>query len=139
MNIANHLITIPNSTGHVSYFQSNAATWQDSVQNTSCQFLYDNVICPTQTNIYTLAESTINAEVYPNPASADMTIRLSELPSSYSVAVYDNMGREVYRAHDINDAQYTLPRQDFAAGAYFLNIQFNDNVVAPIRSKIIFR
>ena len=139
INIPNFLITIPNSTGHVSFFYgNNTATWQDTVRNTSAKFLHDNVICAATTNVKTVQKTIIQADVYPNPSSANMTINLHELPSNYSVTVYDQLGKVVYRDYNIASNQYQLLQSNFASGSYFLNIQFNDPTIAPIGTKVIF-
>jgi para-nitrobenzyl esterase len=138
MGVSNELITIPNSTGHVSYFQS-SPVWQDSVQAASCKFLHDNVICPMATSVNQVEKQQVAVEFYPNPSDADMTIQFEDLPYSYSIAVYDNMGRQVYQEQAINENRYTLKNQNFVPGVYYINIQFEQAGIAPIQSKVVFR
>lgn len=140
IGVPNFLITIPNSTGHVSYFDggTGSATWADSVQRTSCQFLFDNVICPMMVGVEELAQQELSANFYPNPSSADMTIQINDLPAAYNLSVFDNMGRLVFQQNAVNDASYTLQKQYFAAGMYYVNIQFEDSKIAPIKAKVVF-
>lgn len=136
--VTNMLITIPNSTGHVSYFQSNAAQWQDSVQQSSCQFLHDNILCPMSTSTATIESQVVTSTIYPNPSSSDMTIDLEYVPSAYTVTVYDNMGRRVHQATGLNNTVYRLERNNLTAGMYHVDIQFKNQAYQPIRSKVVF-
>jgi hypothetical protein len=137
--VTNFLITLPNSTGHVSYFGSNAAQWQDTVLNTSGEFLHDNVICPLISSVGALSTELVTAKFYPNPSNVDMTVAFENLSSSYTIALYDNMGRQVFQEKEINTDRYLLAKENFAAGVYFVNIQFEDGSIAPIQSKVIFQ
>lgn len=139
VSIANFLITIPNSTGHVSYFGSNAAQWQDTVLNTSTSFLHDNVICPVILSIDQADLEQLSATFYPNPSEIDMVVQFDELPAAYAISVYDQMGRQVFQERKIATNRYFLQKGNFTAGVYHVSIQFEDPSIAPIRSKVIFR
>ncbi len=138
LGIVNELITIPSSTGHVSYF-SGGSSWQDSVQDASCIFLRDNIICPATIGIHQISQRHLSAKFYPNPSSNDMSIQISDLPSDYDMVIYDNTGRRVFQEFSINENLFVLKKQNFAAGMYFVHIQFHDAYIAPLKSKIIFR
>jgi poly(3-hydroxybutyrate) depolymerase len=136
VGVANSLITIPNSTGHVSYFN---AQWQDSVLTTSTEFLHDNVICPLISSINQVDLEELSATFYPNPSTINMAVQFEELPSAYRIALYDNVGRQVFQEEGITTERYLLENRNFAAGVYFVNIQFEDASIAPIQSKVIFQ
>lgn len=140
MGIDNFLITIPSSTGHVSYFDggSGTATWADSVQSSSCQFLFDNVICPLMVGTENVAQQSLTATFYPNPSSSDMTLQINDLPSAYNLSIYDNMGRVVFQQQGINETAYTLNKEHFTAGLYHVSIQFEDGKFAPVQGKVVF-
>lgn len=138
VGVANFLITIP-SNGHVSYFDGNAAQWQDTVLNTSADFVHDEVICPLISSLDELSTEFVAADFYPNPADIDMIVAFDELPSSYTIALYDNMGRQVFQETEINTNRYVLAKENFARGVYVVNIRFDDASIAPIQSKVIFR
>lgn len=137
--VTNFLITIPNSNGHVSYFGSNATQWQDTVLNTSADFLHDNVICPLISSVGALPAELVSADFYPNPADIDMVVAFEELPSNYTIVLYDNMGRQVFQEKGISTNQYVLAKENVAAGVYFVQIHFENAKIAPIQSKVIFR
>ncbi|BDS10239.1 alpha/beta hydrolase fold domain-containing protein [Aureispira anguillae] len=139
VGIANFLITIPNSTGHVSFFGGNAAQWQDTVLNTSSDFLHDNVLCPLISATNAVELETILANIYPNPSEIDMVVQFEDLPAAYNLAIYDNMGRQVFAEQNIATTRYILRKEYFTAGIYHVNINFKDSQIAPIRSKVIFR
>lgn len=135
-NVLSELITIPNSTGHVSYFN---ATWQDSVLTSSTRFLHD-LMCPmiTSTESVKMAE-TVQAIAFPNPSFGDITIQLNDVPSEYDIAVFDATGRLALQKTNAVDQEINLSRQQFSAGMYFVSIQFHDAKTAPIQEKVIFR
>lgn len=137
VGVTNFLITIPNSTGHVSYLGN--AQWQDSVLNTSTKFLHDNVICPVISSINQVDLEELAATFYPNPSKIDMVVQFEELPSAYTIALYDNIGRQVFQEEGINTNRYVLEKENFTAGVYFVKIHFEDTSIAPVQSKVIFR
>jgi len=139
VGVANFLITIPSSNGHVSYFGPNAAQWKDSVSTTSASFVHDEVICPLISSVGALPTEFVAADFYPNPADIDMVVAFETLPSAYTIVLYDNMGREVFQENEINTNRYVLTNENFATGVYFVNIRFEDASIAPIQSKVIFR
>lgn len=138
VGIANYLITIPNSSGHVSFFGSNATQWQDTVLNTSADFLHNQILCPLITHTNSVELQELLAQIYPNPAAIDLVIELEDLPSAYHLTLYDNMGRLVFQKQAIAERHYILTREHFPSGIYHLNIQFEDERIAPIQSKVIF-
>jgi len=135
LGIPNVLITIPNSTAHVSYV--NDPQWQDSVFTGISVFLHE-ILCPITTPTITLPYST-KAIVYPNPAIQDITIELSNLKGTYDLVLYNNMGQQVFLQEDIVDTQVTLFRQNLPTGIYYLKLIFEDTRSSSIQSKIIFR
>jgi hypothetical protein len=92
--IDNSLITIPNSTDHVSYFENNASMWEDSARNASCNFL-NSIICPGPPNSfstitvvecgtyispsgnYTWTASNTYMDTIPNSAGGDSIITIN--------------------------------------------------------------
>ncbi|MCP4441606.1 MAG: T9SS type A sorting domain-containing protein [Aureispira sp.] len=138
-NVQSQLITVPNSTGHVSY-QSAGSPFRDSVFLGSSQFMHD-IICPTITSFEPIASENnpYTALAYPNPSQGDMYIQVSELPSNYALTAFDQTGRLVYQKENINQQETVLYQQDFAAGLYFVRIQFEDTTIPPITTKVIFQ
>lgn len=137
LGITNSLITIPNSSGHVSYFGNNSATWQDSVETSSAVFL-EQIVCSTPiASIGTV--NAPNTRIYPNPSTADINLELGELPSAYQLTLVNAMGQVVYQQSSLMDAFVQIPRQQLPAGMYVLQIQFEDAKVPVVQHKLIFR
>lgn len=136
LGITNSLITIPNSTGHVTYVDD--PLWQDSVFTSSCVFLHE-IICPVVSNTEPIVQNHLVANFYPNPSSSDITLEINDLNSTYQVSVYDNMGRLVFQKQGISDNYYTFNKENFAAGMYFVNVQFEDSAIAPVQGKVVFQ
>jgi para-nitrobenzyl esterase len=134
LGIPNVLITIPNSTGHVSYV--NDPLWQDSVFTGILVFL-NEIICPMPSSTKRFLYSR-DVVVYPNPAVRNITIELSDLESTYALVLYNNMGQQVFLQEGIRESQFTLSRQNLPAGVYYLKLVFEGERRASVQSKIIF-
>lgn len=140
VSVPNSLIVIPNSNGHVSYFQSNAAQWADSVQAASSQFLHDEVICPIIVSALQPQDiRAVASKFFPNPAVGALVIAFEELPSTYSLRLVDAMGRVVYAQEGIQDERFVLPRGNWAAGLYQVQVQFDDADYPPVQRGIVFQ
>lgn len=139
VNVPNFLITIPNSTGHVSYFQGSAATWADTVRSTASQFLHDEVLCPIILNLDQPLPQELLANFFPNPSPREIMIAFEELPSAYNLTLYDNMGRVVRTIQNIQDQQYLLSREQLPAGIYHAQLQFEDANIAPLQASVVFQ
>ncbi|MCI5054680.1 MAG: T9SS type A sorting domain-containing protein [Flavobacteriales bacterium] len=113
-SISNQLITIPNSTGHVSYM--NDPTWKDSVLSTSAQFLND-IICFNPLDIKEVEESTVS-KVYPNPNNGQFSVAVSS-PNTV-IKIFNTEGRLVFSEINPDTRHYNI--QLDIPGIYFLEI-----------------
>ena len=68
-----------------------------------------------------------------------MNIFIQNLASKYNICVIDNMGRIVFQDKGINDSFYTLKRNNFTSGIYYVNITFDNSKFDPVISKIMIR
>lgn len=132
--IPNELITIPQSSGHVSYLGS---SWKDSVLTSTAVFL-QNAVCG---NLPIAVESiqAPDTRAFPNPSQGDVMLQLSQVPAAFDVVLYDAMGREVYRQLNINENQVVIPRNDLPAGLYHLSLRFEDSQLPLVQQKLLFR
>ena len=72
-------------------------------------------------------DATWSADVYPNPADEQLTLRLStESSLEFNLDLYDASGRKVLNTRSLNQipgtATYTVPTAGLAAGTYLLRI-----------------
>jgi para-nitrobenzyl esterase len=77
LGIKNKLITVPNSTEHVSYFSETSTTWKDSVLYSSGIFL-NEIICPSVNSTGPGIE-LFEVSIYPNPVKNTLTIKRNGL------------------------------------------------------------
>ncbi len=133
--VTHDLITRVGSNGHVSYLASNP--WQDSVINATAAFLEEKVICSPM--LTTAHIATPQTTAFPNPSVGDIMLSLSELPSDYSIILYDAMGREVYRQMNINHQNVIIPRGQVPAGLYHISIRFDDPKLPLVEQRVVFR
>lgn len=113
------LVTIPNSTGHVSYFGTTQGT--DSILAMSTDFLFE-IVCPQFNSIN---ESEITSVIaFPNPTSDYVTIR-SEESSIDAVDIVNQLGAVV--AHSaVSGNEIQLQTAHLESGTYFLKIAFEN-------------
>ena len=139
VGVPTSLIVIPNSMDHVSYFQSNAAQWADSVRDASSQFLHDESICPLFVGLNQPLPQELAATLYPNPSPQNITIAFEDLPSAYDLVIYDNTGRLVRQERNIQTTSYQLKREELPAGVYQLQVRFADAKLAPVQAQVVFQ
>ncbi len=139
VGVPTELITIPNSTGHVSYFQDSAAVWRDTVLESSLVFVH-NILCPSvlSTEPLTILDP-VELLVYPNPSFDQITLELGNISSNYDVLVFDNMGRLVHQQMSLNNTWVNLSKTDIGTGMYHVQIQFEDSRMIPIGTKVVFQ
>ncbi len=127
VSVLNSLKTIEGSSGHVSYFNSDANTALNVKHTTD--FLFE-IICPS---IMVNAEDhhLENIHIYPNPASGQLFIDYAS--DQIVLNLYSSLGQKVgnwSNAHRIDISQYNT-------GRYFLKITDMDNGQSLTHSIII--
>ena len=132
VGVTNQLISVPNG-GHGGF----SAAFTDSMETSAVLFMYNNVVCP-------LAVATQNARplttfsLQPNPATAAFTVRIADMPSAYTLELYDAFGRTVRSLHS-HSPELTVAREALPTGAYFVRIRFDDAAQRlPITQKVVF-
>lgn len=135
VGVSNSLITIPQSSGHVSYL---SGTWRDTVL-TSTQLYLKDLICGSVILPANRFVAAPDLRAFPNPSEGDMMLQLTELPAAFDLVLYDAMGREVYRQLNINEYQVVIPRNNLAAGLYHLSIRFDDPKLPLVMERVLFR
>ena len=130
--VTTELITIANSTGHVSYFGNQVST--DTILTRSLNFLYP-LICGSFAS--TLEQSaSVDFSMYPNPANSSVTVQL-ENSSEFEITLYDVSGRLITTI----EAQYgkgTLNVSDLMPGAYFVQVSTKELVQSNLKQLMVF-
>ena len=127
LGIFNELITIENSTGHVSYFDNPESS--TDIINESSLFM-QAVVC---NGILISTEDIVLAEtsIYPNPAVDRITIE-SEAPVGQA-SIYDMMGRRVNSWTNKN----VLDIENIEAGHYILKVNSYNNQIIAVKPVVI--
>lgn len=117
--VDNHLISIPNSTDHVSYFQANSAAWEDSVHNESAKFLHD-IVCSGVVLHTSTSEDKDALAVYPNPNYGLVNLDFgNKTISSLKVLTID--GRLIINNQRVNSSKHQFSI-DEKPGIYVLEV-----------------
>ena len=114
LGIPNQLITIPNSSGHVSYV--NDTLWQDSIFGSSLTFL-ETIVCPNVMNTIEIPTTAPSVLVYPNPAAEQVHLQLEGLLENTHYAVYNTVGQCV-KIGSLEQHLSTISCQQWPAGYY---------------------
>ncbi|MEY4926842.1 MAG: hypothetical protein RI894_1278, partial [Bacteroidota bacterium] len=110
-------------------------TWADSMEHVSVRFIYglfENQLCPTATQNSHIVPMTIA----PNPAYNEFSLRLPEVPSSYTVTLIDLLGRTL-STQKSNASVLTIPCGNMPKGAYIVRLVFDNATVQPVSQKLI--
>lgn len=127
VGVTSELITIPNSTNHVGYF--NNATSTDTILGRSLDFLYP-IVCAGSIGINELTNSSIL--LYPNPSNAIVHIEAS-LDLEFEAHLYDLSGRLLSQTtSSANKLQFDV--SELTSGAYLVEIRTEKN---SIRKQLI--
>jgi photosystem II stability/assembly factor-like uncharacterized protein len=88
----------------------------------------------TLTGIASENDSEASLSIYPNPFSECTSIDFSGLKgSSFTIEIYDMMGQLLRTINNINQAHYTLSRENIKSGIYILKILDKQNICAVKR------
>lgn len=119
-----------------SFDNSLAASWQacaidglnrgtPGAENSECTLGIDDFNA-NNTNVY----------VFPNPMKTETTVLLSSNVPSFSLTVFDILGREVFQA-EVNSNRYIFKKNSLNAGTYFLNIKISEQGSIQTKKLII--
>lgn len=115
VGVANELITITGSTGHVSYFGTGVGT--DTILSRSIDFLFP-LVCSGVTGQDEISTSSV--EMFPNPASQQLTIKVQST-EGYSVNIVDFAGRIVKMVR-VEGALTEMNVNNITPGSYLVNL-----------------
>lgn len=130
-SVNSELITIPNSTGHVSYFNDQAGT--DSVLFRTLEFLYP-LICNSELGLDEQQELT-QFSVYPNPVLNQLQVEVAEI-NTLDVRIMDNTGRVVLN-ENISNSKTTIDVAHLVPGIYFIELSSQDETRKFERKQLI--
>ncbi len=96
-------------------------------------FLY-NLVC---TGIASVNEVNTNTEValFPNPVNEILNVRSSQAVND--IALYDETGRVVYDAKNINKENYEINTSRLSKGLYFVRISFSNMNNSPVVRRVV--
>jgi alpha-tubulin suppressor-like RCC1 family protein len=120
-------------TSYQWYFNGNiipGATNQTHIANAGGEYFVEvtNALgCAGTSAVYTVSLANVKdilvdrLNIYPNPASNQLTVEVPEsIQSSFSIVIYDHMGRIVYNEEMSNKTDIQIDLQAFESGVYHL-------------------
>ena len=95
------------------------------INSTNPLIIFDSTIvfdtlCSNNCSEFTqINENLISIKTYPNPTRNSLTIELYNLDRyPYELAIYDNLGRKVYKSNFINEKNIEINVRDYKNGIY---------------------
>ncbi len=137
VGITNQFISVPGG-GHGDNFPQ---IYWDSMAVESGRFL-ETLVCGTGgtgVNINQPEDVSNYITIAPNPANEQTIIRFNNLNKMYDLSLYNAFGQQITFYNNQNENDFTLNRNDLPAGVYFVQIEFEDEMLAPVNRRIIFR
>ncbi|MFK7772324.1 MAG: carboxylesterase family protein [Saprospiraceae bacterium] len=99
-----------------------------------------NQMCPdfqvTNTNEIASIQQTL--DIYPNPSYDVMQFDFGKIESDYTVQVFDQLGRMVNHFEINNESTFSLEKGKIGTGMFFVNVLFEEEMIAPLTRKIVF-
>lgn len=134
LDVASDLITIENSTGHVSYFGNQEQL--DLVMGQSFNFVH-NIICGTSLGL-TNRMAAIEMIAFPNPASEMFSIEITSDFQHGSLRIFNMLGVKVYEANIQNAASILqIDCSAFAKGLYTVQLLSRNQDASGIAKMVI--
>lgn len=99
-----------------------------------------NQMCPDfqVTNTSEIATIQQALDIYPNPSNDLMQFDFGKIESDYTVQVFDQLGRMVNHFEMKNENTFSLEKSKIGTGMFFVNVLFEDELIAPLTRKIVF-
>lgn len=135
LGIPSELYTVPGG-GHTNFYwtEPHQSIYDEMIQT----FLYDEAVCQSVNN-ENLLDVSKSVSVYPNPAEGETTIAMNGSLGAYEITIVDQLGRKVRQVNGLDTPQYTLEQADLVAGIYFVNIIFENEDLAPVNKRVVFK
>lgn len=130
--VNSELITIANSSGHVSYFGNQVST--DTILTRSLNFLYP-IVCGSFASI-TEQTAAIDFKMYPNPSNSSVTIYI-ENPAEFGIQLYDVAGR-VITSTETTAGKSTIFVDGLTPGAYFVQLSNESLGKSELKQLLVF-
>jgi len=136
VGITNQLITVPGG-GHGNNFDQ---IYWDSIAVDSGKFL-ETIVCGSGggVNINEPEDVSDYISIAPNPATDQTIIRFNNLNKMYDLSLYNAFGQQITFYNNQNENDFMLNRNQLPAGVYFVQIDFEDAMLAPVNRRIVFR
>ncbi len=132
VGVNSELITIPNSSDHVSYFNTTVGT--DSILMRSLEFLYP-IVCNQAAPVSVSEFNELEMNVYPNPTSGVLNIEL-ETSAIQVINIMDLTGRVVYTQKSVGIIS-TIDVSEFASGNYLIEVKSIEDDTLLSKKKLI--
>ena len=134
LGIYNHHVAAPGG-GHEDSYQGGFSQYFDEFFSGGDDFL-QNILCGEVSSTNDNFEIA-KVNVFPNPTYNEINVKVDNYAQGYHLNLYDQMGRLVKNAKDLNAPLFTMQRTSLPTGIYYLQVSFNDASLSPELLKVL--
>lgn len=134
VGISSQLYTITEE-GHTGFYYDEP--YFTDYENMIINFLHD-VTC-TSVNNENLEDVSTSVNIYPNPAEETAVVAIAASLGGYDLVVVDHLGKTVSIINNINEANFLFSKGHLASGIYYLQLHFEDEKLAPVNKRVVFK
>ena len=100
---------------------------------------FNEIICPDIDVSTELIDVSTQVKVFPNPSFDKIEINFEGIDEAYNLRIFDQLGRTISIANNQTDSSFILEKEKIGTGMYFVNILFEDQSIAPLTKRIVFK
>jgi len=136
VGITNQFISVPGGDHGTNFPQ----IYWDSMAVESGRFL-NTIVCGAGGGVNVNEPEDVSSyiSIAPNPATEQAIIRFNNLNKMYDLSVYNAFGQRITFYNNQNENDFVLNRNELPTGVYFVQIDFEDAMLAPVNRRIVFR
>ncbi len=131
-----NVLTAIEGGGHSNIYTPAFAGELEAFSAEAFLLFHNELLCPG-TVVSTQEVADLPVQVYPNPASTQLTIELPDWQDGYHLQVYDQFGRLVFGKHNQTAAQLWLEPKRIGKGLFVLQIQSATNPEQVVTRRVV--
>ena len=100
---------------------------------------FHEIICPDVQVSTEQIDVSAQVNIFPNPSFDKMEINFEGINETYNVRIFDQLGRTIDTRFNQTDSIFILEKEKIGTGIFFVNILFEDESIAPLTKRIVFK
>jgi len=85
------------------------------------------------TSVFAIDKSKESIAVFPNPFTAETTLKSTRKFKNATLVIYDLLGREKMKVNNLSGNEFKITRENLSAGFYFIRLTENSRMIATTK------